>query len=107
MDNLQKLIKILSELRTTSLSMSQNDFDENFCKRLMNNYDILFLGKNLNIIYTNELFCTLPKKFDCEIDKQTFNSLIPEACKALNMKCTPEYSLKNSNEVITYSITLY
>lgn len=83
--NLQKLIDILLELRTASLQLGK-DPSESDIKSLMHRYDMLFLGKNINLIYSIELCHSLKTYFHIDTDIDELNSLIPVACKNLNMK---------------------
>ncbi len=83
--DIKKLIEILLELRAASLQIGKNP-SENEIKSLMQKYDMLFLGENINRIYSIELCHSLKNYFHIETDINELNDLIPVACKSLNMK---------------------
>lgn len=104
--NLQQLSSILLELRNASMGIRNNDV-----KSVMNKYDMLFLGEKFNCIYSIELLHSLKNIFNFEISKDELNTLIPIACKSLNMKSEAMIAvsdLKSDNPPInSYEITLW
>ena len=80
-NNLQKLINILLELRIESIKASKEDTNS-----IMEKYNIMFLGSKFNIIYSFELIDLFKNYFNFDISKDELYSLIPIACKSLNMK---------------------
>lgn len=103
--NSEQLISILSELSRASKSISS----DNNLRTISERYDMLFLGKNFNIINTVELCHCLSKKFDIDISIEELNCLIPDVCSLLNMKCEPMAALDALQEPKTYcyQITLW
>ncbi|MCR8744369.1 hypothetical protein [Romboutsia lituseburensis] len=105
-NNLQKLSKILLELRSASIQA-----DTGTIKDVMAKYDMLFLGGNFNCIYSVELLHSLKKVFDFEVSNDELNNLIPIACKSLNMNFEPMvevHNISNANAPADcYSITLW
>lgn len=83
----------------------------NDVKSVMDKYDMLFLGGKFNCIYSIELLHSLKKFFNFEISKDELNTLIPVACKSLNMKFEPMIAvsdLKTDNPPLnSYAITLW
>ena len=84
----QRLTEILLEMRSGSLQVSMNPTEENI-KNLMNKYDMLFLGKDVNCIRSIELAHSLKSKFGFEISIDDLNKALPAICTALNMKYEP------------------
>lgn len=78
---LQKLIEVLLELRTASMESTVDNIEDT-----MQKYDMLFLGKTFNCIYSDELSHTLKEYFHIEISKHDLTKLMPIACETLNMK---------------------
>lgn len=105
----KKLMEILIELRSASLQMNLSPTEESV-KSLMNKYDMLFLGKNFNTIYSLELMHSINTVFNLCIDNSELNELLPNVCKALNMKCEPMIAVtdvsKSNPPIHCYTITL-
>ncbi|WP_058953187.1 hypothetical protein [Clostridium tyrobutyricum] len=107
--DIKQLIKVLTELRSESLKLG-NTPSESEIKSLMHKYDMLFLGKNFNYIYSSELCYALKNYFHLEINNDKLNSLLPHACKCLNMKYEPlikASKLGQSSEPDFYQIILW
>lgn len=101
---LEKLIVVLSELRTASMQSNSSNI-----KSIMNKYDMLFLGGKFNTIYSVELCHSLSVHFDIKINNEALNKLIPIACNTLNMKFEPLIKLSKlgSSDPSCFSITLW
>jgi hypothetical protein len=102
MDNLQKIIEVLSELRSASLSINPEHY-----KATIQKYDLLFLGEKFNKINTLELRHSMDKVFNFEISKEELLELIPIACKSLGMKTEAMGLVENPSKLEAYSITLF
>ncbi|MBS6504620.1 MAG: hypothetical protein KH415_23960 [Clostridium sp.] len=104
--NLHKLINILSEFRYSSMQTN-----EDIVMDLMKRYNILFLGSKFNTIYSQELPQSLKTFFDFSINIDELNQLIPDACKALQMKFEPIVALSDAGKpnakIAGYTITLW
>lgn len=104
----QQLIDVLHELSIASRSITnEDDFHA-----VLNKYDMLFLGKDFNLILTTELRNTLSQNYGIEISNSELNAMIPDVCSRIKMKCDPMYAVKdlgNSNhlEPLCYQITLW
>jgi hypothetical protein len=104
---LQKLVTILIELRSESSKASAVNSEESI-RALMNKYNMLFLGKDFNCIYTYELCHAMNNYFKLNINNDELNSLIPTACKMLNMNFEPMVSLEDISDrkLACYHVTL-
>lgn len=105
-NNLERLIEILSELRSDSMKAT-----EDTARDLMEQYNLLFLGSNFNTVYSSELPQSFKSFFDFDIDINKLNELIPIACKSLNMDIVPLINHCDSDnpkaEISCYCITLW
>ena len=81
---LSVLSNILLELKSESMKVSLNPSKYNL-KSLMNKYDMLFLGKDFNCIYTNELTRAINNIFNIPVTEEEVNAHIPIVCQALHM----------------------
>lgn len=84
----EKLIEILIQLKNESLKMNTFNTEEEI-KSVMHKYDMLFVGKDFNTIYSLELRHSLEKYFGIELTNEELNELLPTACTSLNMKYSP------------------
>lgn len=104
--NLQKLIAVLSELRSSSMQTTEDNIMD-----LMKRYNLLFLGSKFNTIYSQELPQSLKAFFNFSIELDELNQLIPEACKLLQMNCEPMIKLSDAGssnpKIASYAITLW
>nr|DAM58323.1 MAG TPA: hypothetical protein [Bacteriophage sp.] len=101
----QQLSEILLELSHASrLVKSEADL-----RNIMEKYDLLFLGKDFNVIYASELYNTLNKKYGIPVSEEDLNTLIPIVCPLLGMKVEPMKHLTDLNAPVpaTYQITLW
>lgn len=105
-----ELSEILVQLRTASLSLSP-DATEEEVHALMQKYDMLFLGKNYNTIYSIELCHMLKTKKKIDVSLDELNGIIPEACAALGMKFNSLINISDAGKpnpnILCYSIELY
>ena len=102
---LNKLIEILSELKTISTSITPNNI-----KYIMQKYSIIFAGAKFNTIYSIELKHCINTVFNFPISFEELNSLIPSACNYLNMsfeELIAVEDLEKENPNIQYQITLF
>lgn len=102
---INKLITVLKELANSS----KNIKNETDLRATIDKYQILFLGKQFNVINTVELRNTLSKQFDINISLEELNNLIPKACEILNMKYEAMYNLDDLPTLTLncYQITLW
>lgn len=103
--NLQKLIDILCEIRNASVRITPDTIRET-----MKEYDMLFVGSKCNTIFSIELHHSLKTKFNIDIAMTDLNTLIPVACKTLNMSFEELVQVKDigkPNPNISYKITLW
>lgn len=84
----KELIDVLLELRSASMQLGTHP-TECEVKALMRKYNLLFLGEKINHIYSNELCHALKNYFHLETDNDELISLLPDACKFLNMEYIP------------------
>lgn len=106
---MDKIIGIKFALETLRFDSMRCPMTEVGTKQLMKKYKMMFLGVNLNHIYSHELCHTLKNKFGLEIEPAELHELLPSICQSLNM--TYE-SLQASNNVqsslpFEYQITLF
>lgn len=101
----QQLASVLSELSKECRSVSS----ESDYTKLIQKYDMVFIGEKMNIINTQELCVTLSKCFGFSISLDELNRMVPTVCGSIGMKCMPEFSLDcpNPNIPYCYSITLW
>ena len=98
-----QIIEILSTLRTDSISYQKNP------ESLFRKYNLMFLGNNLNFIYTNDLLATIKNFFHFDVSNEELIALIPTACETLNMKYEPMKAIDDLNNPVPhcYKITLW
>lgn len=103
--NIENLIDVLTELRNVSINSSPSTIES-----IMHKYDMLFVGSKFNTIYSVELRHSLDKIFNYIVSMDELNSMIPTACKALNMKIEQLIAVEDigqPNPAINYQITLW
>jgi hypothetical protein len=107
---MQKLVEILMELRSACTQVNQTPTEENL-KKLMHKYDMLFVGKDFNCIYTSELAHSINTVFNIHIENDELTKLIPNVCKLLNMKYEPMVEVAKASminpPIACYQITLW
>ena len=105
-----KLVEVLKMLSAESFGLGNNP-SESEVKALMSKYDMLFLGKNFNTIYSVELAHSLNKVMSINVENDDLNALIPNACNLLHMKYNAMVDAKdigNPNiKVSCYQIELW
>ncbi|MCP8969694.1 hypothetical protein [Ectobacillus ponti] len=106
MENVQRLVEILQELRLASLSMQSTLQTESEIKAAMKKYDMLFLGGNFNFINTVELHHSVKNVFNWNIEKDEFLKLVPAACESLEIKYEVAVLANEPNTFAGYFITL-
>lgn len=94
----KQLTDVLLELSQASKGIS----GEEELRATMVKYDMLFLGGEFNTIYTLELYHTLISYFGIETSREALNSLIPEVCTSLGMKCIPMAKANDLNNPVPY-----
>lgn len=103
--NIENLIDVLTELRKVSINSSSSTIES-----IMHKYDMLFVGSKFNTIYSIELRHSLDKIFNYILSMDELNSMIPTACKTLNMKFEQLIAVEDigqPNPAINYQITLW
>lgn len=88
----------LIELRMTSATINEENYKEIFSK-----YDIIFVGKEINIIDTIELCHSLNTYFKIKITREKLNEIIPQICESLNMKFEPLAKIDDLDNPIPYA----
>lgn len=110
MDPKSHIKDALLELKSASLSL-QGNINDATLHELMQKYDLLFLGRNFNVIHSAELLHALQTVFKVDVDLQALNAMIPSICKELGMKTEAFVSLKDvakpNPPIYSYSITLF
>lgn len=111
MNNLQnKVIGVLKELQTASLSIQQSN-NENEILSKIHTYDMLFLGEKYNEIHSVELCHSLNTVFGINITNEQLNELLPTVCPMLNMSCEKYISVSDIGKIDaptrSYNIKLY
>jgi len=105
----QKLAEILLELKSSSQLVRQNPTDSNI-RDLMDKYDMIFGGENLNCIYSHELAYTINNYFKIPVTIDELNNLIPNVCSSLNMIYHPMIAVsdigKPNPKIALYEIIL-
>ena len=102
-ESVQKIVEILSLLRSDSISYQDNP------RKLLDKYNLMFLGDKANTIFTNDLIITINDYFHMNISNNVLQELIPEACEILHMKYEPMKALNDMNNPIPhcYQIVLW
>ena len=85
---INKLIEILSDMRSDSLRLCLNPSEEHF-KEITDKYDLVLVGGKFEVVYTDDLSRTLKNVYGFDIPLSELNDIIPLACKSLNMKFEP------------------
>lgn len=100
MDQNQKIIEALQELKLASINDGEN---------AMRRYDMLFLGSKMNEINSIELRHSLEKVFNIQLTLDELNSLVPKLCGALGMNYQPLKALDDlhASKAHCFLITLY
>lgn len=105
-----KLEQILLELRSASVTLNAN-LTEIGLKEMMSKYNLLFLGSNVNCIYSSELAYSIKTVFNIPVEPYEVNELIPAVCNNLNMEIEPFINAEDvstSNPKIScYKIVLW
>jgi len=107
--DIKKLIEILFELRSESMNLNSNQ-SENAFKTLAQKYNMFFIGEKFSTINSMELCNVLKNYFHLETNNDELNSLLPDACKCLNMKYEPLVKLGKAGKTLIpdcYSIILW
>ena len=91
-------IKQLTDILLLMKQEAATIVTEDDLKLLMRKYDILFLGENFNTIYSHELAHSLKNKLNFDTTIEEVNEMIPQACRALGMKCEAMYSVKDVHD---------
>lgn len=97
----EKLIEILIELKNESLKMNTLHSDDEIMS-IMRKYDMLFLGKDFNTIYSIELRHSLEKIFGINLTNEELNKLIPSACASLSMQYEPMAKVEDLSNPVPY-----
>lgn len=109
-DIVEKIENVLIELRNSRIQCPKTEAG---IRGITERFDMLFVGENLNIIYSVELRHTLREKYELDLSQEELNKLIPGLCKNLSMKCEPLYPVSEIAKGIydaahaNYQITLY
>ena len=96
---------VLALLRSESAACPRTD---ECIEALMHKYDMLFLGENFNVIYTDELRRSMEKYFDISVSREDLVEMTPSLCKSLDM--TYEAFCNASDEtrkISVYSVKLF
>lgn len=99
----KQLINVLLELANASKSIK----DDSDYYKITHKYDMLFLGKNFNVIQSLELRHCLSNYFKIEISNNELNDVIPQICNLLKMSYEPLVDVKHPNKLSCYKITLW
>ena len=102
--NLEQLISFLQELSIASKNIkSKEDL-----QAAMREHDVLFLGEDFKLVYTDEFCYALSKKFKKYIPIEEINSLVPSACSYLNLEYKARYNIADLQNTTpaAYEITL-
>lgn len=102
-ENYNKIKFILLELKSASLQCPKTEQE---IHNLAQKYDMLFLGEQLNIIYSDELCHSLNSKFDMQIDLEELNQIIPAICAELHMACKPMKKLNDMSSSAPYAFNI-
>lgn len=109
-ERFEKIKNVLIELREESRNCEKSDSG---IRKLIDKYDMIFSGKNINTILTTELAHSLTSKFNVPIQHEDLTKMVPSLCKQLGMTYTELYPTeeicKNSinPKHVTYHIVLY
>lgn len=76
---------------------------------IMQKYDMLFVGKEFNIVYSLEVRHALQKNAGIEVSNAELNSLLPGICSELGIVLTPMTALNSTDKSIVacYQLTLW
>ena len=74
-ESVQKIVEILSLLRSDSISYQDNP------RKLLDKYNLMFLGDKANTIFTNDLIITINDYFHMNISNNVLQELLPEKSK--------------------------
>ncbi len=107
---IEKLIEILLELRSASIQVNQAPTDANI-HELHRKYDMLFFGKQINCMYTNNLAHSISTVFNIPVTNDELTNLIPSVCDTLNMKYKPMIEAKDAGKsnpsIACYKVMLW
>lgn len=111
MNDMRQCIEtVLLELKAACMQCPKTD---DGIHQLMSRYDMLFVGKGINTIYSIELRHMLATKQQINISQANLNTMIPEICRKLHMMCEPLFPADELSKGIqdpshaNYQITLY
>jgi hypothetical protein len=104
----KELAKALLELKSSSLKIDAMKTEEEI-RSMFRKYDMLFLGKNFNTIFSIELRHCLKEYFKVELSNEELNELIPKTCDSLNMDYEPMVEVENPSSPVphAYRIVLW
>ena len=105
----EKFESVISALQTLRAETLQCPKTEKEIHALAVKYDIMFLGKDFNTIYSLELCHTLKTKFGMQIELSELNQMVPEVCKTLQMSCEPMQATSDMSNPVpaAYKIILF
>lgn len=77
-------------------------------RNIIKQYDMLFVGKESNTVYSLEIRHSLQKR-GIEISNEDLNSILPSICPELGIALTPMVALNSTNKesVACYQLTLW
>lgn len=76
---------------------------------IMKKYDMLFVGKEFNTVYSLEIRHSLQKTLGIEVSNEELNSLLPDICSELGITLTPMVALNSTDKstVVCYQLKLW
>lgn len=99
----EKVKQFLIEIRTASKNCGDDP------RPLLQKYDMLFVGRDFNTVYSMEIRHSLQKTYGIEISNEELNSLLPGTCAELGIKAVPMVAANSSEKMLIacYQLTLW
>jgi len=103
LSNINLLTDTLLELRESAMRIASEDD----LRKIMDKYNMLFLGKEFNKVYARELHHYMKENLGLSLSLEDFLNLVPDACGTLKMPYEPMVFVKDLNRLADYQITLF
>ncbi|PKG23924.1 hypothetical protein [Niallia nealsonii] len=103
MNHSQKLIEVLTELKSAAMSIT-NELEY---RETVDKYDIMFVGSKFNKINTMELRHSLSKVFHYEISTEDMINEMPKVLSSLEMKFEALVLAEDHSKLAGYYVELF
>ncbi|MGE1041235.1 hypothetical protein [Bacillus wiedmannii] len=103
MDNLETVINVLKEIRTSATAINS----EFKLRETMDKYNMLFMGDKFSKITSPELRQYIIDNYQITISEEEFLKIIPIACETLGMKTEALVAVNDPSKTSAYFIKLF